>query len=124
MKLEDVRTARKRAAALLREAGIAVMAREVETMEISDFGLGRPELYGFEIVGYRTTTATAPKRSFFSPPDLPGTPAPSLGAGPSGKAGDLPLPLGRGLSLHRGGAGDGAESRPSGGGKTEFHRLA
>ena len=51
MKLEEGRTARERAAALLREAGIAVTAGEVETMEIADFGLGRPGLYGFQIVG-------------------------------------------------------------------------
>jgi len=52
MKLEDVRRARERAAVLLRAAGIAVTPREVDTMEIADFGLGRPDLYGFEIVVY------------------------------------------------------------------------
>lgn len=52
MKLEAVRLARERAAAMLREAGIAVTRREVETMEVADFGLGKPELFGFEIVVY------------------------------------------------------------------------
>jgi len=39
MKLEDVRKARERAAALLARAGIAVTTREKDGMEIADFGL-------------------------------------------------------------------------------------
>jgi D-lyxose ketol-isomerase len=52
MKLEDALRARDRAAAMLRAARIAVSPSEVEAMEIADFGLGRPELFGFEIVVY------------------------------------------------------------------------
>lgn len=52
MKLEDILLARERAAAMLKAAGIAVTPPEVETMEVADFGLGRPELFGFEIVVY------------------------------------------------------------------------
>jgi D-lyxose ketol-isomerase len=67
MKLEDVRKARERAAGMLRTAGIAVTAREVETMEIADFGLGRPDLFGFEIVVYENNDRYCAKEIILFP---------------------------------------------------------
>ena len=86
MKLEDVRTALERAAVMLREAGIAVTAREVETMEIADFGLGRPELYGFEIVVYDNNDRYCAKEIVLFPRQTcPEHRHPPLGPGHPGK---------------------------------------
>jgi len=52
MKLEDVRKAQERAAALLAKARIAIKAREKDEMEIADFGLGDLEHYGLQVVVY------------------------------------------------------------------------
>jgi D-lyxose ketol-isomerase len=67
MKLEDVRGARERAAAMLKAAGIAVTPLEAETMEVADFGLERPELFGFEIVVYENNDRYCAKEIILFP---------------------------------------------------------
>jgi D-lyxose ketol-isomerase len=54
MKLEDVRKARERAAAILGGAGIAITPRERDEMEIADFGLNDLKHYGLQVVVYET----------------------------------------------------------------------
>lgn len=86
MKLEDVTAARKRAAAMLRDAGIAVTGREVETMEVADFGLGRPDLYGFEIVVYENNDRYCAKEIVLFPRQTcPEHRHPPVGPGNPGK---------------------------------------
>ena len=53
MKHSEVIQARRRAAEMLAQAGIAITADEAENMEIADFGLGRLESEGLEIVVYQ-----------------------------------------------------------------------
>ena len=48
----QVTTARARAAAMLADAGIALTAEEAAKIEIADFGLGRLDSEGLEIVTY------------------------------------------------------------------------
>ena len=67
MKLEDVRRDRERAAAMLKAAGIAVTQLEAEMMEVADFGLGRPELFGFEIVVYENNDRYCAKEIILFP---------------------------------------------------------
>jgi D-lyxose ketol-isomerase len=52
MKLEDVKKARQRAAAILTKAGIAITAREKDKIEIADFGLNDLDHYGLQVVVY------------------------------------------------------------------------
>lgn len=43
---------RRRALALLRKAKIVVTAAEARAMEVADFGLNNPEVYGLELIEY------------------------------------------------------------------------
>jgi D-lyxose ketol-isomerase len=52
MKAKDVEELRAKAAALLRKARIAVTPCEIETMEVTDLGLGDPKHVGVEIIVY------------------------------------------------------------------------
>ena len=52
MKRSEVIEARKRAARMLADAGIAITPEEAEDIEVADFGLGRLESEGLEIVVY------------------------------------------------------------------------
>jgi len=52
MKRSEVIEARKRAAQMLADAGIAITPEELENLEVADFGLGRLEAEGLEIVVY------------------------------------------------------------------------
>ena len=52
MKREEVVKARKRAAALLKKARIAITPREAEEIEVSDFGLGDIDNVGLLVVIY------------------------------------------------------------------------
>ena len=52
MKLEEVVMARKRAAAMLKKAHIAITPREEENIEVSDFGLGDLDNVGLLVVIY------------------------------------------------------------------------
>ncbi len=86
MKIEDVEAARKRAAEMLGEAGIAVTAREVETMEVADFGLGRLGTFGFEIVVYENNDRYCSKEIVLFPRQTcPEHRHPPVGPGNPGK---------------------------------------
>ncbi|MDH7600900.1 MAG: D-lyxose/D-mannose family sugar isomerase [Armatimonadota bacterium] len=52
MKRSEVIEARKRAAKMLADAGIVITPEEAENLEVADFGLGRLEKEGLEIVVY------------------------------------------------------------------------
>ncbi len=52
MKRSEVIEARKRAAKMLADAGIVITPEEAENLEVADFGLGRLEREGLEIVVY------------------------------------------------------------------------
>ena len=52
MKMKDIEMARTAAIALLRKARIAVTAEEIETMEVTDLGLGDIKRVGVEIIVY------------------------------------------------------------------------
>ncbi|MBN1938076.1 MAG: D-lyxose/D-mannose family sugar isomerase [Candidatus Aminicenantes bacterium] len=52
MHREDAARARHRAAAMLKKAGIVLTPAEEDGMEVADFGLGRLDRYGLEIVTY------------------------------------------------------------------------
>jgi len=53
MKRSEVLEARKRAAQMLADACIAITPEEIENLEVADFGLGRLESEGLEIVVYQ-----------------------------------------------------------------------
>jgi D-lyxose ketol-isomerase len=59
--------ARERAAAMLDEAGIALTTRERESIEIADFGLGRLEEIGLQIVVYVNTDRVCAKELVLFP---------------------------------------------------------
>lgn len=52
MKVKDIARAREAAAGLLRRARIAVTANEIETMEITDLGLGDFKTIGLGVIVY------------------------------------------------------------------------
>ena len=52
MKMKDIERARTAAIALLRKARIAVTPEEIETMEVTDLGLGDIKRVGVEIIVY------------------------------------------------------------------------
>lgn len=52
MKAKDIAEFRAKAATLLRKARIAVTPCEIETMEVTDLGLGDPKHVGVEIIVY------------------------------------------------------------------------
>jgi len=53
--------ARKRAAAVLAEAGIALTAPELDAIEVADFGLSRLDETGLEVVVYVNTERVCAK---------------------------------------------------------------
>lgn len=55
MTRQEAEAARRRAAAMLREAGIVLTPEEEATIEIADFGLGELERQGLELVTYVNT---------------------------------------------------------------------
>jgi len=59
--------ARERAGAMLDEAGIALTPRERESIEIADFGLGRLEEIGLQIVVYVNTDRVCAKELVLFP---------------------------------------------------------
>jgi D-lyxose ketol-isomerase len=59
--------ARERAAAMLDEAGIVLTPRERESIEIADFGLGRLEEIGLQIVVYVNTDRVCAKELVLVP---------------------------------------------------------
>jgi D-lyxose ketol-isomerase len=59
--------ARERAAAMLDEAGIVLTPRERESIEITDFGLGRLEEVGLQIVVYVNTERVCSKELVLFP---------------------------------------------------------
>jgi D-lyxose ketol-isomerase len=59
--------ARKRAAAMLDEAGIVLTSHEREGIEIADFGLGRLEEIGLQIVVYVNTDRVCAKELVLFP---------------------------------------------------------
>lgn len=52
MKRSEIASAQKRAIEMLTEAGIAITEKEKHELEVADFGLGRLESEGLEIVVY------------------------------------------------------------------------
>ncbi len=52
MKRSEIASAQKRAIEMLAEAGIAITEKEKQELEVADFGLGRLETEGLEIVIY------------------------------------------------------------------------
>jgi D-lyxose ketol-isomerase len=48
----QVETARQKANAMLADAGVVLTPQERDGMEVVDFGLGRPEVFGLQIVVY------------------------------------------------------------------------
>lgn len=59
--------ARKRAAALLAEAGIVLTAREADSIEVADLGLSRLEETGIQIVEYVNTERVCAKELVLFP---------------------------------------------------------
>ena len=71
--------ARERAAAMLADAGIVLTAAERDAIEVADFGLGRLEEIGLQIVVYVNTERVCAKGARALPaPDVPRAP-PSAG---------------------------------------------
>lgn len=52
MKRSEVNEARSRAIGMLEQAGIAITPEEAQQLEVADFGLGRLESEGLEIITY------------------------------------------------------------------------
>jgi D-lyxose ketol-isomerase len=63
-------TARERAAAMLAEAGIVLTPEEQERIELADFGLGRLEEIGLQIVVYVNTERVCAKELVLFPHQL------------------------------------------------------
>jgi D-lyxose ketol-isomerase len=59
--------ARERAAAMLADAGIVLTAEERETIEVADFGLGRLEETGLQLVVYVNTERVCAKELVLFP---------------------------------------------------------
>jgi len=59
--------ARERAAAMLADAGIVLTAQEREELEVADFGLGRPEEIGLQLVVYVNTERVCAKELVLFP---------------------------------------------------------
>jgi D-lyxose ketol-isomerase len=97
--------ARERAAAMLDEAGIVLTAREREQIEIADFGLGRLEEIGLQIVVYVNTDLVCAKELVLFPHQrCPEHRHPPVAGGP-GKEETFRVRRG-GVHLHVDGAGD------------------
>ena len=63
----DAATARDRAAAMLAEAGIVLTPQEREEIEIADFGLGRLEEIGLQLLVYVNTKRVCAKELVLFP---------------------------------------------------------
>ena len=113
---------RERAAGLLREAGIALTRGEAAEIEVADFGLSELEQTGLQIVSYVNTDRVCAKELVLFPWQLcPEHRHPAVRRQP-GQGGDLPLPQGPGLPLHRGGAdGPARRAHPA---RRRLHGLA
>jgi D-lyxose ketol-isomerase len=86
MKIEDVRKARERAAAILARAGIVITAREKGEMEIVDLGLNDLERYGLQLVIYETNDRYSAKELVIFPRQIcPEHYHPPIDAGNPGK---------------------------------------
>ena len=59
--------ARERAAAMLAEAGIVLTPHEIESIEVADFGLGRIDEIGLQIVVYVNTDRVCAKELVLFP---------------------------------------------------------
>ena len=59
--------ARERAAAMLAEAGIVLTSHEIESIEVADFGLGRIDEIGLQIVVYVNTDRVCAKELVLFP---------------------------------------------------------
>jgi D-lyxose ketol-isomerase len=97
--------ARERAAAMLDEAGIVVTPGERESIEIADFGLGRLEEIGLQIVVYVNTDRVCAKELIMFPHQrCPEHRHPPVDGGP-GKEETFRVRRGA-VHLHVDGAGD------------------
>jgi D-lyxose ketol-isomerase len=67
MKTKDIEMARTAAIALLRKARIAVTAEEIETMEVTDLGLGDIKRVGVEIIVYENNDRYCAKELILLP---------------------------------------------------------
>lgn len=67
MRIKDAIKARKKAAKILKKAGIAVTPREIETMEVADFGLNDLEHYGIEVIIYESNERYCAKELIMFP---------------------------------------------------------
>jgi D-lyxose ketol-isomerase len=66
----ELEAARKRAAAVLADAGIALTAAELDAIEIADFGLSRIDETGLEVVVYVNTERVCAKELVLFPRQL------------------------------------------------------
>ncbi len=77
---------------MLADAGIVLTPREREEIEVADFGLGRLEEIGLQVVVYVNTERVCAKELVLFPrPDVPGAPPPAGRRRPR-QGGDVPLP--------------------------------
>ena len=94
--------ARERAAAMLERAGIVLTPRERAGIEVADFGLGRLEEIGLQLVVYVNTERVCAKELVLFPgPGVPRAPS-SAGRERSRQGGDVPLPAREGAPPRRG----------------------
>lgn len=63
----EVESARARAAAMLADAGIVLTPAELETIEVADFGLGRLDEVGLQVVVYVNTERVCAKELVMFP---------------------------------------------------------
>lgn len=67
MRREDYEAARRRALELFRQAGIVLTEKEKENLEVADFGLGRLEDTGLQLVTYVNTERCCAKEMVLFP---------------------------------------------------------
>ncbi|MCL5104893.1 MAG: D-lyxose/D-mannose family sugar isomerase [Armatimonadetes bacterium] len=67
MKRSEIIAAQKRALEMLQQAGIALTQDEARNLEVADFGLGRLESEGLEIVTYENNTRYCAKELMLFP---------------------------------------------------------
>ncbi len=96
--------ARERAAAMLEQAGIVLTPAERAEIEVADFGLGRLEEIGLQLVVYVNTERVCAKELVLFPHQIcPEHRHPPVGGEP-GQGGDVPLPARARCTLHVEGA--------------------
>lgn len=64
---EDFLKYQERAATYLRQAGIIITPKEREEIEVADFGLSQPEIFGLELVVYVNTARCCAKELVLFP---------------------------------------------------------